>query len=321
MPLVQIYIASGGRLLPIAGGPAIIPPPSDGGGGSNPVGDVTTMLVGAAGTNLNGSDFDALDTAAGPFTCRRSYDSALPATFADSVAGIDVGRRASICSCKPPLDQLASGALDGAIRAFVASIPVTHVCWLTAWHEPDHKIRSSDFPDFTLAAYLPAFRRWCQVVKDAAKEFGRPHVYTTQIVEAWSGQTPQSGSTLAEMWPGNGTDGLPLVDCYGVDGYSNTGTGEALWGPARLFAKSKGVGWGVAEVGCGTAIDTSWMAAQAAYAATHAAGGRHTKAAYFCWFSNSTGGVTPTPGTDPAALAAAHTISQTYYADVNAFVL
>jgi hypothetical protein len=321
MPLVQIYLASGGRLLPLAGGPAIIPPDAGGGGGGGPVGDVTTMLVGAASANLSGSDFADLDAAAGPFTCRRSYDSALPATFAASVAGMDVGQRASIWSCKPDLTALADGDLDGQIRAFVASIPTTHVAWLTCWHEPDHKIRSSDFPGFTLAAYLPAFRRWCQVVKDAAEEFGRPHVYTTQIVEAWSGQTPQAGTTLADMWPGNGTDGLPLVDCYGVDGYSNTGTGAALWGPSVDFAKSKGVPWGIAEIGCGTAIDTSWMAAQAAYAATHAAGGRHTKAAYFCWFSNATGGVIPTPGTDSAMLAAAHTISQTYWADFNSFVL
>lgn len=317
MPLVQIYLASGGRLLPLAGGPAVIPP-DNGGGGGDPVGDVTTMLVGAASVNLSGSDFPALDAAAGPFTVRRSYDTGIPASFAASVAGIDVGSRASVWSCKPDIFQLASGALDTQIRAFVASIPTTHVAWLTCWHEPDHKIRTSVF---TLADYLAGFRRWCQVVKDAATEFSKPHVYTTQIVEAWSGQTPQAGSTLAQMWPGVGTDGLPLVDCYGVDGYSNTGTGAALWGPAVDFAKAKGIPWGIAEIGCGTAIDTAWMATQATYATTHAAGGRHTKAAYFCWFSNSTGGVVPTPGTDAGALAAAHTISQNNYADFNSFVL
>lgn len=318
MPLVQAYVASGGRLLPLAGGPAIIPPDAGGGGGSDPIGDVTTMLVGAASANLSGSDYDALNVAAGPFACRRSYDSALPATFAASVAGMDVGRWASIWSCKPDLAALANGDLDGPIRAFVASIPTSHVAWLTCWHEPDHKIRTSLFE---LKDYLPAFRRWCQVVQDAAKEFGKVHVYTTQIVEAWSGQTPQAGSTLADMWPGNGTDGRPLVQCYGVDGYSNTGTGAALWGPSVDFAKAKGIPWGVAEVGCGATIDTSWMAAQALYAKTHSAGGRHVGAAYFCWFSNSTGGVIPTPGTDSGMLAAAHTISQTYYADFNSFVL
>jgi hypothetical protein len=312
MTTVALYIASGGRLLPLAGGPAIIPPEAPGGGGT-PTGDRNAMLVGAASASLAGSDFDDLDASAGPFTVRRSYETGIPGSWAASVAGIDVGRRASVWSCKPDLAALAAGSLDTQIRALVASIPVTHVAWLTAWHEPDHKIRSGDF---TLSQYLPAFARWCSVVKQAAIEFGRPHVYTCQIVEAWSGQHPTPGSTYTDMWPGDG-----LVDCYGVDGYSNTGSGETLWGPARTFAASRGIPWGVAEVGCGTAIDTSWMTAQAIYAATHAAGGAHSRAAFYCWFSNSTGGVVPTPGTDPAALAAARNISQTYYADVNAFVL
>lgn len=311
MPLVTLYVPSGGRLLPLAGGPVVIPPGN--GGGGQPTGNVNAMLVGAASANLAGSDFDALDAAAGPFTVRRSYDTGIPATWDASVAGIDVGKRASIWSCKPDLAQLAAGSLDTTIRALVASIPTTHVCWLTAWHEPDGKIRQGAF---TLAQYQPAFARWCAVVKQAAIDFGKPHVYTAQILEAWSGQTPQAGTTYADLWPGDG-----LVDCYGVDGYSNTGSTDALWGPARSFATSKGIPWGIAEVGCGTAIDTSWMSDQAAYASTHAAGGQHTKCAWFCWFSNSVGGVVPTPGTDPAAQATAKSISQTYYTDVNAFVL
>ena len=311
MSAVALYVASGGRLLPLAGGQVIIPPDAGGGGGT-PTGNRNAMLVGAASMALSGSDFDALDAAAGPFTVRRSYDTTIPTSWAASVAGIDVGKRASVWSCKPDLAALASGALDTQIRALVQSIPTTHVAWLTCWHEPDHKIRTGSF---TLAAYLAGFSRFCSIVKQAATDFGKPHVYTTQIVEAWSGQNPTAGSTYTDMWPGDG-----LVDCYGVDGYSNTGSGETLWGPARLFAASKGVPWAIAEVGCGTAIDTSWMADQATYAATHAAGG-HTKAAYFCWFSNSVGGVTPTPGADAGALTAAHTISQTYYTDVNAFVL
>jgi hypothetical protein len=311
MPRSRLYAASGGRLLPLDGGPVVVPPPTGGGGGDDPppVGNVNAMLVGAASVNLNGSDFPALDVAAGPFTVRRSYDTNLPATFAASVAGIDVGVRASVWSCKPDLTQLASGALDSAITAFVASIPDTHVVWLTVWHEPDGKIRKGQF---TLADYLPAFARFCQVVKSV----GKSHVYTTQILEAWSGQHPAAGTTYSDLWPGDG-----LVDCYGVDGYSNTGTGAALWGPAVTFAQSKGIPWGIAEVGCATTMDTSWMQAQADYATTHKAGGQHTRCAYFCWFSNTTGGVLATPGSDAAAQAKAKSISQANYTDVNAFVL
>ncbi|TYK45147.1 hypothetical protein [Actinomadura decatromicini] len=315
MPAAKVYVLSGGRLLPLAGGPAIIPPTAGSGNGGTPgggdpgTGNRNAMLVGAAGTSLSGSDFPALDQAAGPFTVRRSYDTALPATFAASVAGIDVNKRASVWSCKPDLGQLAAGTLDSAIRAFVQSIPDTHVCWLTCWHEPDGKIRKSQF---TLAQYLPAFRRFCQVVKSV----GKAHVYTTQILEAWSGQQPKAGSTYSDLWPGAG-----YVDCYGVDGYSNTGSGSTLWKPAVDFATSKGIPWGIAEVGCATTADTAWMQAQADYAGATSAGGGRSRAAYFCWFSNSTGGVLPTPGSDPSMQAKAKTISQAYFTDVNAYLL
>lgn len=320
MPYAKFYAASGARLLPLTGGPATIPPtpggggdipPPDDGGGTipPPAGNRNGMLVGAATQNLSGSDFPALDASSGPFTVRRSYDSALPASFAASVAGIDVGVRASVWSCKPDLAQLAAGTLDSAITRFVTSIPDSHVAFLTCWHEPDGKIRKNEI---TLGQYLPAFRRFCQVVKAVNK----PHVYTTQILEAWSGQTPKAGSTYADLWPGAG-----YVDCYGVDGYSNTGSGSSLWGPALSFATSKGIPWGIAELGCGTTMSTSWMQDQADYAATHAAGGQHTRAAYFCWFSNTVGGMVPTPGSDTAAQAKAKAISQAYYAAPSTFAL
>lgn len=311
MTVARIMAANGARWIPLDGSPVVIPPTPGGGGPAT--GPRTALLVGAASATAAGTDFASLDFAAGPFTARRSYDTALPGTWAASVAGIDVGHRASIWSCKPDLGQLAAGVLDNQIRALVASIPASHVAFLTCWHEPDGKIRQGTF---TLTDYLPAFARWCQTVKQAAADFGRPHVYTTQIVEAWSGQHPTAGSTYTDMWPGAG-----LVDCYGVDGYSNTGTGEALWGPAVSFASSKGIPWGVAEVGCVTTMDTSWMSAQAAYATSHPAGGGHTKAAFFAWFSNTTGGVLATPGSDSSAQATAHSISLANYTDVNAFVL
>ena len=311
MTVARIMAANGARLVPLDGGPVVIPPTPGGGGPAT--GPRTAMLVGAASALLSGADFDALAALAGPLWLRRAYDTDLPATFAASAAGIDVGKRASVWSCKPDLGQLAAGVLDSRIRAFVESIPPSHVAFLTAWHEPDHKIRTDVF---TLAEYLPAFARFCQVVKAAVAELGRPHVYTTQIVEAWSGSHPSVGSTYADMWPGDG-----LVDVYGVDGYSNEGSGAAVWGAAVDFATARGIPWGVAEVGCVTTMDTAWMEAQAAYAASHPAGGAHTRAAFFAWFSNTTGGVLATPGADPAALATAHSISLAYATDVNAFVL
>ncbi|WP_433229038.1 hypothetical protein [Actinomadura formosensis] len=267
------------------------------------------MLVGASSMSLSGKDFAALDAAAGPFTVRRSYEKKLPKSWAESVAGIDVGKRASVWSCKPDLEQLADKALDKRLRGFVQSIPDSHVAFLTCWHEPDAKIRGGKF---ALEEYLPAFRRFCKIVKSV----GKPRVYTAQIVEAWSGQHPNKGSTYAELWPGDG-----YVDVYVVDGYSNTGSGKKLWGPAVKFAASKDIPWGIAELGCVQKIDTSWMRTQAAYAAETPAGGAHDRCAFLCWFSNSVGGVVATPGTDPAARATAKKISKKYYTAPGSFRL
>ncbi len=64
-------------------------------------------------------------------------------------------------------------------------------------------------------------------------------MYTAQIVEAWSGQHPKKGTRYQDLWPGDG-----YVDVYAVDGYSNTGSGRDLWGPAVKFAALKDVPWG-----------------------------------------------------------------------------
>lgn len=268
----------------------------------------TQMLVGAASQNTSGSDFPALDSLAGPYTVRRSYNGgAIPATWSATVAGIDVSHRASVWSAKPDLAQLAAGSLDASINAFLATIPSTHVAFVTIWHEPDGKIRKGQF---TLAQWKPAFQHFCDLVHAA----GKPHLYTTLILEAWSGQHPSTGTTYADLWPGSG-----YVDVFGVDGYSNTGSDSALWGPAVTFASSKNVAWGIGEVGCATTYDTTWMRKQATYAATHGAGG-HTSAAYFCWFS-SNNGVIPTPGTDPNADAVSRSISTQYFINYSTFSL
>jgi hypothetical protein len=267
------------------------------------------MLVGASSVSLKGKDFGELDAAAGPFTARRSYDRELPQSWAESVAGIDVGKRVSVWSCKPDLAQLSGKKLDNRLREFVQSVPDSHAAFLTCWHEPDGKIRKGQF---TLAEYLPAFRRFCEVVKSV----GKPWVYTMQIVEAWSGQRPKKGTRYKDLWPG-----ADYVDLYAVDGYSNTGSGRDLWGPAVEFASSKDIPWGIAELGCVHRIDTSWMKAQAAYAARTGAGGDRERSALLCWISNPTGGVVPKQGKDPTARAAAKRISEKYYTDPRSFVL
>jgi hypothetical protein len=269
----------------------------------------TPMLVGAASQELSGSDFPALDAVAGPWTIRRSYGGqadGIPRSFADSVAGIDVGKRASVLSLKPDLTAMADGSLDAAVTAFVRSIPAGHRTFLTIWHEADGKIRNGKF---TLEAWMAAFKRFCDLVHRT----GGPTVYTALILEAWSGQHPEPGSTYEELWPGLDATGCPYADVFSVDGSSDSGSEESLWGPAREFAKHVGVPWAISEIGCKQELSVDWMARNAVYAADHAA-------AFLCWFSNDNNAV-PTPGTDPAADARSHQISLTYYTDPATYVL
>jgi hypothetical protein len=267
------------------------------------------MLVGAASQELSGSDFPALDAVAGPWTVRRSYGSqadGIPGSFANSVAGIDVGKRASVLSLKPDLTAMADGSLDAAVIAFVKSIPSGHRTFLTIWHEPDGKIRSGKF---TLEAWMAAFKRFCDLVHRT----GGPTVYTALILEAWSAQHPEPGSTYQELWPGRDATGCPYADVLAVDGSSDSGGEESLWGPAREFAHHVRVPWAVSEMGCKTELSVDWMARNAVYAADHAA-------AFLCWFSNDNNAV-PTPGTDPAADSCSHQISLAYHTDPDSYVL
>lgn len=315
----RLYTPSAGRWLPVDGGTAVIPT-GNGGGGGGEVGDVNTMLVGAASAVSSGSDFDALDAAAGPFTARRSYEDPMVgfpwSDWSATRAGIDVGKRASVWSCKPDIVRLGQGGYDAAITALVQSIPDTHVAFLTCWHEVDSKIRKGTADAagtvITLDLWLPAIRHFA----DAVHAAGKRHVYTMLALTTWSGTNPQVGTTYADIWPGDG-----YIDCFAVDGYSNVGSGVGLWGPAVSFARSKNIPWAAAEVGCAGSMDTAWMQAQADYCGATAAGGNHTRAAFMCWFSSTVGGVLATPGDDPAAQATSKSIAQAYYADVNAYLL
>lgn len=319
MRRARLYVASGRRLYPLAGGSSVPVPDGSGGddGGGPVVGDRSAILWGAATDNLSGSDFPADDLQFGPLTIRRSYQPAavgMPASWAACNAGVDVGRRASAWSGKPTMSSVASGALDGQILTFLRSIPKTHVAFVSIWHEPDGKIKDGVF---TLSTYKTGFARFCSLVQQVKAE-GWPHLYSFQCVTTWSGTNPTPGTTYADMWPGDG-----LVDCYGLDGYSHVGSQASLWGPGVDFAKAKGIPWCVPEIGYGNVgtQDVSWMNDQIQYLTATPAGGAHTRCAFACWF-NVPGPISvPTPGTNSAWIAAAKSASQTYFTDYSQFIL
>ncbi|TYK44376.1 hypothetical protein [Actinomadura decatromicini] len=275
------------------------------------------ILWGAAGDRLSGSDFPGMDDEFGPLTIRRSYQPAavgMPEGWAESNAGVDVGARASCWSGKPSITAMARGALDQETLAFLRSIPEDHLAFVSIWHEADGKIRSGSFG---LTVYRAAFRRFCRLVQRVKAE-GRPLLHTIQILTTWSGTSPRAGSTYADLWPGD-----DLVDCFGVDGYSHVGSGDSLWGPAVEFADSKGVPWAVPEIGYGRTgtRDVGWLNDQVEYLTSTAAGGRHTRCAFACWFNTAGPISVRTPGGNPAWVAAARSASRRYHCPPADFTL
>jgi hypothetical protein len=326
MPIVRPHAFRSARWVPYDGSPPVIPPDPPGGGGSGetpppPGSGGTGMLVGAAASDSEA--FDALNVQAGPWTVRRSYNAgAIPATWADSAAGPDVGRCASVWSAKPEPIAMAAGTLDTAVRSFLQSIPDSHTAFVTVWHEPDVKIKQQTEP-YTAAQYRAALVRFCALVREVAK----PHVYTALIVSDYCWINPVAGALITDLWPGNDTTGRPYVDVLAQDGYGNASApaGEAMWGQGRAAAAAFGVSWGIGEVGFASDVTSgtsaaTWMQTQADYAATHSAA-RHSGAAFLCWFNSAVGGVTPAPEAFPETIAKSAAISQQYHLPYTSFVL
>ncbi|QFG20798.1 hypothetical protein [Actinomadura sp. WMMB 499] len=292
--------------------------PYDSEGGGDPLAEKRdSILWGAAGDNLSGSDYPQLDDRYGPLTIRRVYQrprDGIPRSWAASNAGADAGKRASCWSGKPDMAAVASGSLDERILGFLRSVPKAHVAFVTIWHEPDVKLKNGTF---SLSTYRAGFRRFCRLAK-RVQEDGWSRLYTVQIVTTWAGTNPSKGRTYADMWPGDG-----LVDCYGADGYSHVGSKESLWGPAVEFARSRGIPWCVPEIGYGNrgSQNVSWMKDQIAYMTTTAAGGKHTRCAFACWFDTAGPISNPTPGNDRAWIAAARKASREHFFDHSRFVL
>jgi hypothetical protein len=101
--------------------------------------------------------FDPLNAPAGPMLIRRSYDSALPSSFASSAAASDVAaKRASVWSYKPGLDFATNTAKKAAFSAFLDTIPAGHQVFVILHHEPEN--------DFELESEM---RKW-GAMQDAA---------------------------------------------------------------------------------------------------------------------------------------------------------
>jgi hypothetical protein len=325
MPAVRCYVMRSGRLVPLDGGTPILPSPGGGSGSPPPTPGGTGMLQGCS-VSTGRPHFDAIEPAAGPYSCCRTYNSGgFAANWAADVAGPDVGVRASVYSAKPSLSAMASGALDAQVTAFIRSIPDSHVAHVTIWHEPDVKLRNSTpTAPFDVALWRSAFQRFCELVKAV----GKPHVYTNLILTNWSLIGGVSTGLPDEFWVGpTGSD--RLIDVVGWDAYMlhNTVTsGAHEFGPIVDYCDSKGAAWAIGELGIRAAVTdisagATWMHTQADYAVANGAG-PHGSAAYLCWFDFTASAPNiPVPSGNSTFTAASAAIAAQYHTPYTAFVL
>jgi hypothetical protein len=290
------------------------PPPPPGGSG---------MLVGASINQGINNDFDpAVQALAGPWTVARRYqDSVFGTSWASDTSGVhvDVGKRASVYSCKPDMTQMASGALDARLTAFVASIPDSHVAFLICWHEPDVKYRKavSSGGTFDIPLWKAANTRFAQIVKSV----GKPHVYFGICLTNWSaiGGVGVDSQPQAFWFGGDGGADDNLIRFVAWDMYmtSNTvNTGAHDLSAPYAFCRSHNVGSSIAEIGMHEGVTSmgnvaTWMHNQADYAAANAAGG-HSSGLFLTWFNSGNASALPVPTSDPALETAAGQISAQY---------
>jgi hypothetical protein len=320
-----VPLALGGVPIPGDGNqdPNPPPPPPPGGRG---------MLLGASIAEGAGHDYDPSTQAlAGPWTVARRYQSG---TFAntwaadDSGGGVDVGKRATVYSCKPDLVALANDPAERArLTAFVRSIPDSHIAFLECWHELDVKTRKGNYPfsagGLTLAQVNAGKLAFYQAVKAA----GKPHVYTCLILTTFSFNGGVTTGLPSDFWVGgDGPD--RVIDVVAGDNYMTSdtvNTGAHDLAAMVTFAASHGAGSALAEVGIHEGVTNmgnvaTWMHNIADYSALHGTGG-HNTFAFITWFDSSNQTAIPVPSSDPALLTASGQISTQYLTPYSTFVL
>lgn len=230
MPL-QLYAAQGGKLVSYTS--RVTQPPAG------------RMLVGAYVGHPNSSptSFAAANVAYGPLTVRRQFNANIPASFAVSSSGPDVGKPwTSFLSVKADPAEIIAGTWDTAITNLAATGPTDRPWYLTLWHEPEN-----DTPAFQPAPPNPAFpgganqfvemfSHFYEVVKaaNAAVKCGPVH-----LGSAWKTGAPVTGAAGTVRYAA--TDWIvPASHCdfYGVDTYNSaTTTGRTTLATAANFQR------------------------------------------------------------------------------------
>lgn len=212
-----------------------------------------SMLVGAA-TDQSEDAFEKLEYLVGRMGVRRTYESSLPATFANTAARTDAGLRASWQSVKSNWANTAAGVYDDAITAFAKSVPDGHNLMLTWQHEPEN--------DGGVAAdFIKGYQRFYSVVKDV-----RPDILVGPIFIGWTFDS-RNGNRQATQAAYADPIGAKYMDFAGIDPYNTyhfpPAGNKDNWDEAPLQAYTNFIDWcdnlaiptGIAETAC--AVDTT----------------------------------------------------------------
>jgi hypothetical protein len=329
MPVARGFDLVAGLWVPFDGGTPVAPPGSQNPPPPPPPPGGTGMLLGASiAQGVNNDYLAATQAGAGPWTCARRYNSGMfGPTWTTDASGVnkDVGKRASIYSCKPDMNQMAAGALDTQLTTFVNSIPDSHPCVLFCWHEPDVKYRQGGGAggSFSIPLWKSANTRFMQVVKAV----GKPHVYVGICLTNFSAIGGVGVDSQPEaFW--FGADDRALIDLVSWDIYlthDTATTGAHEQSACFDFCNLHGVGYAITEIGIHEGVTNmslvaGWMHDQADYAFAHSAGG-HNSAAFLTWFDSANATAIPVPSSDPALMTASKAISGQYLTPYTSFVL
>jgi chitodextrinase len=177
-------------------------------------------LVGVTGADQ--TTFNQINTLVGPVAIRRTYNTALPASWSASSAGSDFAAgRSSVWGWHPdPLTFPTDTAAQNAFSAFLDTIPAAHKVWLTAKHEPENDIApASGTPAYTLAQWGATITKAAQIVRGK----NRPNLkFGPTFQGTWTFDTRSPYDTID--W--RSVLDMTLIDYIGLDPY-RTSTGSA----------------------------------------------------------------------------------------------
>ena len=185
-----------------------------------------------------GSDeaaFQNHNTQYGPVLARRTYNTSLPSSFANSNASSDIGTgRHSYWSWKPNLlDFPTNSSSKAAFSAFLDTIPAGHRVTIAAWHEPEDNISNGDYT-------LIQWGMLQDSVGAIVRGKNRPELrFGICLMGPWTFDT-RSGRT---GWDWDNALDWNLIDVFGIDPYRTT-SGSTATLEQMMTVNNSGAGTG-----------------------------------------------------------------------------